>query len=152
MITTIVIIVIICILPFIFMNGSRKKERKKIVENLKALAKENHCEIAEFDSDSNFAIGWDTPKTFVFFYKKVGNREFKQAVNLKSIQVCKYHKISRNDVINKLELELIPKSKIETAKKLEFFDVDIDMQLSGQLQTIEKWDQQIGGQLRKLVL
>jgi len=148
--------IIICALPFVMMSRSRKKREKAFLQSLSKIATQNNCQINQHEIFGNFAIGIDETKNFVFFFRQVKDNEIEQLVDLSEIQSCKVINTSRNfknkdgnqKVIDKLELSFTPTAKNKPEIKMEFFNADVNIQLYGELQSIEKWSKLINDRLK----
>lgn len=150
------IIIIICIVPFILMSQSIKKRKRQMLQSLTKIATQHYCQITQYEFCGDFIIGIDKIKNFVFFYKKLKDKEVEQFIDLDNIQNCKVINLNRtitnkdgnHKVIDKLALDFIPISKDKTEITLEFFNSDVSIQFSGELQSIEKWSKLINDQLK----
>lgn len=99
----------------------------------------------------------DKNKNVLFFKQKKRDDSMEErCINLSEIQSCRVIDISRTikkynstyKLIDRLDLCLIPVDKDRPEIKLEFFNVETDFQLNGQLQLIDKWSKMINDQLR----
>jgi len=149
------IVIVISALPVILMNRSIKKRKKVLLQSIKEMATQNNCHINQHEIFGSFAIGIDDSKNFVFFYRQTKEKEIKQFVDLGEVQSCKVINTSRTlkrkegnqKVIDKLELSFIPAMN-KPEIKLEFFNADVNAQLYGELQSIEKWSKLINDRLK----
>ena len=140
---------IIAILPIVMLIVNKKKREKKVLQSLSKIAAQNNCQIDQSETLGNFAIGIDKSKNFAFFYKQ--DQEITQSVNLNEIQNCKVIKTIRTfknkdgnqKEIEKLELSFIPIGKNNPEITFEFFNINVNSQLYGELQSIEKWSRLI---------
>ena len=147
--------IMICILPFIMMSNSRKKREKLFLQALSRIAAQNNCQIGYHEIFGNFAIGFDSSKNFVFFYKQTKDNKQEQSVDLEGIQNCKVINVSRtfkskeesHQVIDRLELCFTPMLKNKSEIKLEFFNADLNLQLYDELKAIENWSKMIKDRL-----
>jgi hypothetical protein len=151
-----VVIIIICALPFIMINRSRKKREKQFLQSLSKIAAYNNCKIDQHEIFGYFSIGIDETKKNVFFSRQTKDKMEEQSIDLNEIQNCKVINTSRTfknnngnqRVIDKLELSFIPTAKNTSEITLEFFNADESLQYSGELQSIEKWSELINSQLK----
>jgi len=148
--TTIVtlIILIICIAPFILMSRVNKNKGKRFLQLLSGLAGKNNTSIARHDIWHHKAIGINEAGSMIFFAKKGKESDLLQEVNIADIQRCRVINTSRTvrhnngniNVIDKLELgfQYFDKNKGESV--LEFYDAYADhATLSVELHLAEKW-------------
>jgi len=142
-----VIILAICILPFIFMSRSRKKREKKFLQSLSKIAEKHNCNITQHEFCGDFIIGLDEIANAVFFFKQVNNKETAKYINLTKIQSCTMINTSKTiktknssyKEIDKLEFNFLPTAKYKPNILLEFYNYDESLPLSGQLELMEKW-------------
>lgn len=145
----------ICVVPFVLISQGRKKREKKMLQLLIGLASQHDCNISEHEFCSDFVIGIDKTKHFIFFIKRTKNKETQQYIDLSGIQRCKVNNIGstfRNKdgshrEIDRLELSFTPKAKDQQEIGFEFYNVDVNMQLSGELQAVHKWAKKVDLQL-----
>ncbi len=148
-------VIVVCALPFIMMSKNRKKKEKQLLQSLSAVADQNNCRIEQHELFGNFVIGIDESKNFVFFYRLVKDKETTQAIDLGKIEKCRVINTSRKvkhdgksqDVIDKLELGFLPIAKDHPEIKLEFYNSDVNSQLYGELQSIERWAKLVNGRV-----
>lgn len=148
--------IIACILPFVFINNSRKKAEKKRLQALTDLAAEHNGVVSRYEFCGEIAIGLDDANNYVYFISKVKGREAAQFVDLAGIKNCQVANSSRNingkdgayKVIDKLSLLFTPTGKDKSNISLEFYDADVNIQLVGELQLIERWEKLINERLK----
>lgn len=139
--------VVICVSPFVLTGISRRKKEKELLTVLKNTAKTNHSEISEYEICGYYAIGIDTTKKTLTFVTKKDEVYQEQFVVLTSLKDCKSTTVKRatksGKIIQQLYLQL---SFAEHAKQdvvLEFYNADISDQLSGEIESLEKWHKTI---------
>ncbi len=142
----------ICILPYVLSSLSRKKREKKILTSLSKIAENVNCKINTYDLKSFFAIGADENLDNLFFYKNYKENEVSIHINISEIKSCKVINLNKsNDYKNTETLELsisyILNDKPDVL--LEFYNSTESIQLSGELQLIEKWESLINDKLRQ---
>ena len=150
------IVIALCAVPFILMAQNKKKRVRKTLQSLTNIANQQNCTISKHEICGDFTIGIDETKKFVFFIKKSEDKVVEQFINLSEIQNCKAKNTSRivaynkenQNVIDKIELCFTPIDKNKKEVSWEFFDADINMQLSGELQSIEQWSKLINDYLK----
>jgi hypothetical protein len=144
-------------LPVVLLGRNKRKKSNYLKSILSQLAAEHDCRIDQPEIAGNLAIALDETRNFVFFCNQVKDHVDKQYVDLGKIQSCKVINTSRmlkskdgnQKVIDRLELCFIPKAKDKPEIKLEFFNAEINPQLYGELQTVEKWSKLINAQLKR---
>ncbi len=141
------ILVVLCILPVILTERSRKKKEKRLYKHLASLAEAQNCKITKYERCCNMMIGIDEINNHVFFIKKSKEGEKGQYINLREIQNCRIRTTGRTVeestgggmVTEKLELVFMPVLKSGTEIVWEIYNAEDNLQLSGELQLIEKW-------------
>lgn len=146
------IIIGICVLPFVLSSRSKKKNEKKLLLSLHSLAEKQQCIISQYEVGGNYAIGIDETKNFVFFQSKI-NKEIKpKFIDISTIRKCNLVNISRssdtgNTLIDQLYLEFIPTDKNKKDVVFEFYNSDVNVQVIDELQSIKKWSTLINSKL-----
>ena len=133
-----IILLIICVLPFILFSVINTKKRKKRIENLILKAKENNATIQEKDDWNQSIIGIDKTNKMLFFSKK--SEEFDKfiSINISELLKCRIERTeNKNKVLEKLELELTFASKPTVV--LEFFNKDETRLILNEIEIIQKW-------------
>jgi hypothetical protein len=133
-----IILLIICVLPFIIFSIINSKKRKKRIQNLIQKAKENNALIHEKDDWNQSIIGLDKTNKMLFFSKKSEEIDKFISINISELLKCR---IERTDnklkALEKLELELTFASKPTVV--LEFFNKDETRILLNEIEIIQKW-------------
>ena len=147
------IFILVCTIPFVLISRSRRKDEKKLFISLKNLAEKQQSKITQHEVCSNYAIGIDETKNFVFFQLKKEKEIKPQFIDLSTIKKCKINNIgsatsNENRIIEQLNLELIPINKNKNNTVLEFYNSDQSYQLNGEFQSIEKWNKLINSKLK----
>jgi len=142
-----VVLIAVIILPFLWVSRNKKKKKKQILEALKAMASGHQSQIDEHEIFTESAIGLDAANNKLFFYRKKEEEEDKQIIDLDLFNRCAFQKRMRNGVVAHILVELHPREKKRDEIYLDFFNVDIDGQLSGQLEVARKWTEKITRQL-----
>lgn len=133
-----IILVIICVLPFILFSLSNSKKRKKRIQNLVKKAKESNATIQEKDDWNQSIIGIDKTNKMLFFSKK--SEEFDKfiSINISELLKCRIERTENNHkVLEKLELELTFASKPTVV--LEFFNKNETRLILNEIEIIQKW-------------
>lgn len=151
------IILVICITPFIIMYYNRVKKNGKLLCILNENAKLESCQIDRHEFCSDFVLGIDDSKNFVFFLKQNSNETVSQSIDLSKIQSCQLIKKTRmmkinNEnivIIENVGLRLVSLDKNQEEIILDLYDEKISLQLRGELQFADKWSKQITSKLKK---
>lgn len=143
------IMLLICIVPFVIMYYNRVKKENKILQSLNEIAQPHNCKISQHEFCGDFVLGIDESRNFVFFFKQKKEEAISQFVDLAEIQSCQVVKKAISTYsIQKLELAFLPTNKSKTETKFELYDEEINTQLSGELQFVDKWAKQINDRLK----
>ncbi|QXP78172.1 MULTISPECIES: hypothetical protein [Winogradskyella] len=137
-----------CTLPFILTNISRNKKGKEILKVLKNVAEKHQAKITKHEICGAYAIGIDESKKAVSFVSKNKEEIVSQYVDLSTIKSCEISRVNRisankGEVIDCLSLKLSSDVKQEPDIFLEFYNAKVNYQFSGEIQSIEKWNQLI---------
>lgn len=133
-----IILLIVCVLPFIVFSIINSKKRKKRIQNLIQKAKENDATIHEKDDWNQSIIGIDKTNKMLFFSKK--SEEFDKfiSINISELLKCRIERTeSKHNVLEKLELELTFASRPTIV--LEFFNKEETRIILNEIEIIQKW-------------
>ena len=150
------IAIAICVLPFVIINRSNKKRKDVLLQGLTKLAAEHGRQLSQYELFAHFGIGIDKQQNFICFYKAMKDQSLEKCIDLNEIQSCKLLQSTRtikqqegsHNVIDRLELSFVSKLKQQAETRLEFFNIDENPELFGELQAIEKWSKIINAQLK----
>ena len=150
------VLIAICVLPFVIVGRNRKKKKKQILQLLTNIAKKYNAQISRYDFCAGFAIGLDETKNAVVLYKQGQDGVTENYVNLSEIQksraVTTHRTVGDKDrnfnVIDRLDLVLVPIAKQKEDIKLPFFDAEDSLQMSSEMPLAEKWSDLINGRLK----
>ena len=84
-----IIIVAICILPFIIIGFNNSKKRKKTLQHLSDTAKNNNCTIEKSEFWHLTAIGIDQSNKMLFFTRRTDDTAIYKTIDLSQIQKVK---------------------------------------------------------------
>lgn len=137
------ITVAVCAIPFVLTIGGRKKREKQLMRSLTAMAERHNCQVGQHEFCGNYALGMDEAGRFVFFHKQVKQQMEERAIDLLDIKACKPTNIGRkvagDRVVERLGLEFVPADTKKPEIFLELYNNDHSFQLSGELQSMERW-------------
>lgn len=133
-----IILLIVCVLPFILFSVNNSKKRKKRIQNLIQKAKENNATIQEKDDWNQSIIGIDKTNKMLFFSKKSEEIDKFISINISELLKSRIERTeNKNKVLEKLELELTFASKPTVV--LEFFNKDETRLILNEIEIIQKW-------------
>jgi hypothetical protein len=152
------VLVAICVVPFILMGRNKKKRDKQLLQLLLNSATKENCKITQSEYLNDIAIGLDEANNKLFFFKKIEENEIAQHVNLLEMKSCgilnsnrpldsKKHK---DVIIEKIGLSFTPIEKNKTHTIFEFFNSEETMLLSGELQLAQKWAKIVNDKLKAI--
>jgi hypothetical protein len=150
------IMILICIIPFVIMYYNRVKKENRMLHSLNEIAQQHNCKIGQHEFCGDYVIGIDENRNFVFFFKQKKEEAISQFIDLSEIQTCQMVKKTRNvkndignlSIIERVELSFTPTNKNKGETRFELYDEEIHMQLSGELQFVDKWTKQINDRLK----
>ncbi len=153
-----IIFLAIIILPFVFVGLSKKKKRGRFLSKITNQAELKGCVITRHEISNNFIIGIDDAKGCLFFYKKETDNEILKDIDLREFMSCKLLNVTRTagdkqsqELVHKLELSFYPLKNDKPVETIEFYNDENDsLTLSGELQVIERWEEQINSYLKTL--
>jgi hypothetical protein len=148
--------ILICISPFVIIYYIKVKKENKWMQSLNEMAQQHHCNVGQHEFCSDFVMGIDENRNFVFFFKQNKEETLSQFVDLSEIQSCQAVKKSRNvhngkdshSLIDSLELHFTPTNKNTEEISFKLYDAEINIQLSGELQFADKWVKLINDRLK----
>jgi hypothetical protein len=152
-----IVIVFICIAPFVWISYSRIRREKQQLNILNSFAEQHQCRVTTYEFGRGFSIGVDENSKCVFYMQKNGDRETLKHIPLREMTGCRVLNTSKNikhsdgvyNIIEKLELAFSPADRNQPEILLAFYDAEQKMQLAGELQMIEKWSRIINGLMKK---
>ncbi|MCK3683445.1 hypothetical protein [Maribellus sp. YY47] len=150
------VLVAICVLPIVILNGRRAKKGRGMLQLITKVANEHNCNISEHEFCSEYCIGMDKTNGFVFFAKEKDGTSEVRHIDLAPVKTCKINNTGRivtyknqnNKIIERLSLDFYPKEKDKGVVTWEFYNVEENLQLNGELQSVEKWQQTINNYLK----
>lgn len=140
------IVLIICILPFLIGSKKARLEAKNNLNRLNEFAKESNGNITQYQSWINTIIGLDQNKKILYFIRKVNGNETKIAIEMNEIKMSlvMITRSSFNSNIETVKLSLESLNKSESKIILEFYDAEFDgLTITGQLQIANEWEKKI---------
>ena len=142
---TAVVIVLICVLPFILMSRKNRKRKQQFLDALSDLARKSNSKMSRHDSWNTAAIGVDEENGMIFFSRKTNGINSLQQVSLADVQDCRLLNTGSDDgenykVIDKLELAFNHHDRNKGETVFEFYAADAaTSNLSGELELANNW-------------
>ncbi len=147
------VLVAVFVVPFMFAGRNSKNRKKQMLSSLRAIANQHNSNVSIHEFCSDFVIGMDELKNFVFFYKKREDKDLENYIDLSEIKSCRVHILRRegvkgtDKVIDKVDLSFTPYDKTKKVIDLEFYNTDVSSVLNGELEAVEKWGKLISDRL-----
>lgn len=137
-------------IPFIYMSFNAQKKKKGTFASLLQLANQHHCKINKHEIKDDFIVALDTTHHHAFFYKKGIDINTETVVNLEEYEDCKVVKKydGSQKKIEHLELSFFPKNKSKSVITFDLYDININKQLTGEIQLAEKWSSVFNDQIK----
>lgn len=142
-----VLSILICALPFIVQFRTRRKREKSLFLSLQKISNQNGGKITEYEFCGDFVIGFDEKSKFIFFYKLKNGQEVSEFVDLSVIQSC-YDIKNKRQIMEQIFLCFTFKNKSQDDTRLELYDAEANLQLSGEFQFVDKWVNKINEVLK----
>jgi len=150
------ILLAVCILPFLLLGGG-KKRKKQLLQSLSQIAERQNCKITRHELCGELAIGLDESANYLFFYKKINDKETAQYANLAGIRQCKpvttHRHVNGKDrghsAPGKFELKLTPADSAQPDIVLTFFNSDDTLQVTGEFEALERWAKIVNERIAK---
>lgn len=145
-----IVLILLCIIPFLIMKNSTNKVKQKYSKLLNELAQKSNTKISDYDNWLNTAIGINEPKDELFFVKQTKEKRDEQRIKINQITKTKIVKLTKtfdnNEkkmvIIEQINLVIYDKNKSETT--LVFYSDKTDsLSHSFELQLAEKWSKMI---------
>lgn len=153
-----VVIALIIILPLILIQSSQKIEKKNSKKGFINEALKNNIKIAEPDFwGTYYAIAIDETSNKLIYSKIIDAEHNLTIINLSQVDSCeivKTNRVFKNKTTNKIETDRIDlvigyKSSSKIKDVLEFYNVDINFEMSNEIALLEKWETKIKGRIFK---
>ena len=153
----IAVILIAFMLPVIYFIISKKKAASALKKALETQLESFGIRPGEYEILGEKVIGFNDNNSHVFYYQNNNKQKEPLVINLENYGFCRaitsFSKVgnpgAETSLIQKVELELEPKSKGATPVTIPLFDILADFQLQGELQMGEKWREKMNKLLQK---
>jgi hypothetical protein len=140
--------IIICFIPVYLIGNSTRKKRNYLLNLLQGLATQNKSTISEKEFFRDYAIGIDQKEGMVYFVKSVQEKNASFTIDLNKMSHCTIQKKERSvpsktgpyNITEQLDLTFTPKNKGNAVINLPFYSIEDSLQVTGELQSIKKWE------------
>ncbi len=149
--------ILIFVFPFVLIHRHRKNKEQKMLRLVQETARAQNCQVSTHAFCSDFVLGIDDSRNFVFFNKQKKEDAIAAFVDLSEIQSCYVAKKTRSaingkssfSIIELVELSFVPKNRSKAEVRFELYDQDTNMQLSGELQFADLWAEQLNTRIKQ---
>lgn len=150
------VILAICIIPFVLMGMSKKKKAKDLIDALNGFATKHQCIISEYEPGGDFIFGLDAKKKVLFYYKKALHANMIEKMDLSQVKHCRAvtsgSEVKTSDgtkkLTDKIELVFTFASKDMPEVRWTIFDTQHEMVLMEEHQLVERWAARINSLLK----
>lgn len=141
------------ILPIIYLQNAKKKEKKKFLKEYMLLAEQQQLTISQCDFwNHGYAIGIDPLKNKLFYLKKLEGKEQKITIDLSEIASCRIININKTEkdykIVERIQLAFTFRNLRKAEMTLDFFDKEESMTIHDEHQLSEKWNTFINEHLK----
>ncbi|MDO5509560.1 MAG: hypothetical protein Q4F57_02580 [Weeksellaceae bacterium] len=139
----------------LFLKVGTKKLQTQLKE-LETLAHNHNAQLAEHENCGDYHIALDSTGKLLFFIMRNPDLQWDKTIDLTTKSHCKVIKQTRvsqhaekYEIIDRLALQFVGR---DCNEELEFYNSAYNLKLSGELQSIEKWNGRINQILRPLAV
>jgi hypothetical protein len=135
----------LCVLPILYLQSIRKKEREKLLNCFLSVVAQREITVSSFDLwDPFFAIGIDLNKKQLVYSSDCTYHDCTVQIDLTTVDKCTVEKVSNqvndNMVIDAIVLKIWGRNKAKLQEvTLVFYQKEISLNLRNELQLAEKW-------------
>lgn len=141
------VILAICIFPFVLMGMSKKKKAKALINALNGFATKHQCNISEHEAGGDYIFGLDVQKKVIFFYKNAHHKISIEKIELAQVKHCSAvtsgSEVKTSDGSKKLtdKIELVFTMTANDMPEIRWtlFDMQYEMVLFEEYQFAERW-------------
>ena len=143
-----IILVLICIVPFLVITKKKATKRKNKLKILINSVQKMNGAIYKNEFWNHYGIGLDKTNKMLYFSTQSDEENSYDVINLKSIATCSIIKKQDNsNSITGLGLQLDFTDKSKPAVYLSFYERDRNIVLVNELDLIQRWSTTINEQL-----
>jgi hypothetical protein len=142
------IIIVVCAIPFVWMNLHNKGKHKEFRNLFNELASIHGSAVIQYDAWKQAAIGIDAKGDRIYFVRKKTDGDTHIEIELADIQKCCDSVATRSvsaqslstSVTDRVILSFVPKAKGNQEIMLEFYNVEFDsLMLRNEARMADKW-------------
>lgn len=140
------VIIAICAVPIFILSRNSKKGKQVLNGQLQKLAADVNCKITESEVCSDFVLGVDAEKKYVFYYKKLENDAIAHTLNAKLFSNCKVatsYQSGAARFIDRVDLIFVPANATNKEIRFPFYNAHVNIQIGNELMTAEAWAKKI---------
>ncbi len=149
-----IIISSVIIVPIIFIQMTQNIQKKKAKNTFIADAKSKNIHVSEMDFwGTYYAVALDASENKLVYSKKTDEETVWITADLSQVTDCYIHKTDRtikNKTTNKIEtdrIDLVLRTKSQKDYVLEFYNVDVNVEMTKEKDLLAKWQELIKKQL-----
>ncbi len=146
----------LCVLPILYLQSIRKKEKGKLLQSFLAVAAQRQLQLSTSEMwDPFFAIGIDLQKMQLIYLSDCTYSESTIQLDLTTIEKCTVEKLSSqangNLVIEAIALKIRYRDAAKFKEStLVFYQKEMSLNLRDELQLAEKWQKIIESTLKTI--
>jgi hypothetical protein len=153
-----IVIALIILLPLILLQSTQKKQKRNTKKSFIEEALKNNLKITEPDFwGTYYVIALDEAANKLIYSKIIDAEHNVTVVDLSHVDSCEIVKTNRtfkNKTTSKIEtdkIDLVIGYKIPGKQKdvLEFYNVDINFEMSNEIALLEKWQAKVKSRILK---
>lgn len=145
----------IACMPFVAVGITQRNKKKRIMRLLQSVAAENNGSISNPESVGKVAMSIDKAQRMVFYARSTDVGARTAAIRLSEVRVCKMETSTRKVASDRgtyllvefIALQFMPKNAQDPIQTMVLFDMEEDLQFSGELEFAERWLEMINAQL-----
>ncbi|WOD44025.1 hypothetical protein [Hwangdonia lutea] len=154
------IILLIVITPLILIQASQKKKKKQSKKEFFEDAEKHHLDLKDVDFwGTYYAMATDEVANKLLYSKIINGVHNTAVIDLNTVNSCSIKKTERrlkNKTTNKSETDKIDlvisyKTSKKPASILEFYNIDVNFEMSNESDMVKKWEAIINSKLLKSV-
>ncbi|GGG50325.1 hypothetical protein [Bizionia arctica] len=156
-----IIIALIILLPLILIQSTQKRQKRRVKKDFIDEALKNNLKVTEPDFwGTYYTIAMDEAANKLIYSKIIDAEHNVTVIDLNQIDSCEIVKTQRNfknKTTNKIETDRIDlvvgyKTSGKSKDILEFYNVDVNFEMSNEMALLEKWQTKIKSRIFKKAL
>lgn len=142
----------LCVYAFVLLTRSRKKKEKKLINQLRAVALEQACQITEHELGFDFSLGIDNINQYIFYTKENQAGFDNQVIDLKTVRKCEVvspkKRVAKEEYIDRITLVFHPSIAGAREEKIVLFDSDATALPNGEPLMAKRWAEKVNALLK----